>query len=240
MSTEAALIAEINSTISRIEGKVQELTDSVNSGLSKIPSWAGWIADRVMDGWNWFVDKMNEFWSWLSTIVQNMGSPESLTTTADAWSDQVGAPVSEEVANAEAGSLLVDDSWSGDAADQYTQRLSLQKNALDRVRFTFTDGIGTALKDVATAIHVWWGALVAAMAALVVGIIGAIASSATIFGLPAAPFIAAGAVGVCLAALWGGGEILKSATAGANTLLRQKLSDSSAYPDGRWPAGVAR
>jgi hypothetical protein len=238
MSGAAELLAEINETVQRIDDKVQELQNSINSGLDKIPWGLGWIADRVREGWDWFVGKMNEFWDWLNNILSHMGDPDAISAAADAWSNDVGGPVSAEVGDAEAGSLLVDDNWTGDAAEQYKQRLTLQKTALDKIKSSFTDGISTALKDLRLAIWTFWAALVAALAALVVGIIGAVTSSATIFGLPAAPFIAAGAVGVCLAALWGGSSILKTQAANANTVLLQKLNDNAGFPDGHWPAAT--
>ncbi len=77
--------------------------------------------------------------------------------------------------------------------------------------------------------------LATALAALVIGIIGALASSATIFGLPAAPFIAAGAGLTASAAMITGAEILKSVCASANTTLRQKLNDDSGFHEGHWP-----
>lgn len=239
MSGTAELLAEIFETIAKIEQKVKELQDAINAGLESLSRWLGWVADRVHDGWNWFCDKIGEFWDWLSNIVTHMGDPEMLSATADAWSDSIGGPVSAEVGNADAGSLLVDDTWTGMAAEQYKQRIALQKTALDKVRATFSEGISTALKDMRMAIWVYWGALVAALATLVGGLIGAIGSSATVFGLPAAPFIAAAAVGACLVACWGGGEILKSQAANANTVLRQKLNDNSGFPDDAWPAGAA-
>jgi hypothetical protein len=155
--------------------------------------------------------------------------------TAGAWSDNVGGPVSAQVQSADAGLLSVDDNWDGDAADAYRQTLPLQKSALDKVKSALTDGIAAVLSDVAKGIYVFWGLLVTALAALVVGIIGAVASSATIVGLPAGPFIAAGAGLAASVSVITGAEILKSVCAAADSTLRQKLADNSAFHEGHWP-----
>jgi hypothetical protein len=86
-----------------------------------------------------------------------------------------------------------------------------------------------------TSIIIFWTAFAAGVAACIVGFIGAIASTASIFGAPAGPFIAAGAVLVLVAAL--GGAMLKL-TADINSskgILSGKLNDLSAFPGGGWP-----
>ena len=238
MSIEAELIAEITVTLDKIRDKTTELQNSINSGLASLSSLAGWVADRIVDAWNWFCQQADRFWSWITNITSHMGSPSALSQAADSWSSGVGGPVSSQVQAADAGSLLVDDTWTGAAASQYKQVYPQQKEALRAVKATFVDGLASALDLVQKGIIAFWGALGAALAALVVGLIGAIASSATVFGLPAAPFIAAGAVGVAAAACWGGGEILTACCASANTTMQGKLHDDTSYLGGRWPSGA--
>jgi hypothetical protein len=231
-STEAALLDEIATVMGRIESKTNELRNSINDKLGLLP---GFLQDKVLSGWNKFCDFMQRVWDNLNAVISNMGSPSALWSTADAWSDWVGGPVSSQVQSADAGLLAADDRWDGDAADAYRQTFPMQKAALEKVKSTLTDGIASALNDVAKGIITFWGGLLTALAALVLGIIGALASSATIFGLPAAPFIAAAAGLTASVAIITGSEILKSACAGANTTLRQKLADNSAFHDGHWP-----
>jgi hypothetical protein len=231
-SSEAALLDQINSVVGRIDTKTTELQNSINGKLHWLP---GGLQDKVVSGWNSFCGFMKRIWDNLNEILSNMGSPSALWSAADAWSDWVGGPVSGQVQSAEAGLLTVDDNWDGDAADAYRQTLPLQKAALDKVQSTLTDGISTALNEVAKGILKFWAGLVTALAALVVGIIGAIASSATIFGLPAAPFIAAGAGLVASAAMITGAELLKGDCASANTTLRQKINDNGGFHQGHWP-----
>jgi hypothetical protein len=231
-SSEAALLDQINAVVGRIDTKTTELQNSINGKLHWLP---GGLQDKVVSGWNSFCGFMKRIWDNLNEILSNMGSPSALWSAADAWSDWVGGPVSGQVQSAEAGPLTVDDNWDGDAADAYRQTLPLQKAALDKVKSTLTDGISTALNEVAKGILKFWAGLVTALAALVVGIIGAIASSATIFGLPAAPFIAAGAGLVASAAMITGAELLKGDCASANTTLRQKINDNGGFHQGHWP-----
>jgi hypothetical protein len=229
---EAALLQQINDVVGRINQKTTELQNSINKGLKWLP---GFLADKVIAGWNKFCGFLKDCWNALAEIFGNMGSPSALWNTADSWSKQVGGPVSAQVQSAKAGSLAVDDNWDGTAADRYRQNLPLQETALDKMKTTFSDGISTALSDVAKGIIAFWAALVVALGALVAGIIGAIASSATIFGLPAAPFIAAAAALVAVGAFFSGGLILKSVASSANTTLQQKLNDNAGYRDGHWP-----
>ncbi len=232
------LIEKINETLDNIQRKVDDLQNALNDTLGRIPGLLGWVADKILDAWNWFVGKLQEFWDWISNFLQHMGDPDRLTSTADAWSQSVGGPVSARVGTADVGSLMVDDNWTGTAAEQYRQQVPLQKTALQSVKFAFTDGISGALKDVALAIKVWWAALAGALVALAIALIEAIGAALGIITAPAAPLIAAGGVAVCASLLWGGGEVLKSQSASANVTLNQKLAENAAYPNGAWPKAV--
>lgn len=230
--TEAALLDQINSVMSRIDGKTTELQNSINGKLHWLPSG---LQDKVVSGWNTFCGFMKRIWDNLNEIISNMGSLSALWSTADAWSDRVGAPVSSQVQSAEAGLLSVDDNWDGDAADAYRQTLPLQKAALEKVKSSLTDGIASALNDMARGILAFWGGLITALVALVGGIVGALASTATIVGLPAGPFIAGAAALVASGAMIVGAETLKAVSSSANTTLRQKLADNSGFHNGHWP-----
>lgn len=232
MSSEAALLDEINAVVERIDRKTTELQNAINSKIGWLP---GSLRDKVVSGWNTFCGYLNRVWRNFLEVASNMGSPSALWETADAWSDRVGSPVSAEVQTADAGLLTVDDNWDGDAADAYRQTLPLQKTALDKVKATLSDGVSAALSDVAKGIIVFWTGLAVALLTLVGGIIGALASAATIAGLPAGPFIAAGAALVASASMIAGAEVLKSVCAAANSTLRQKLADNSGFHRGHWP-----
>jgi hypothetical protein len=231
-ATESELIDKLLQIVDRINTKTTELQNAINDKLHWLP---GFLQDKVVAGWNRFCDFMRKVWDFWREVCSNMGSPAKLWATADAWSDSVGAPVSAQVQSADAGLLTVDDNWDGDAANAYRQTLPLQKTALDKVKTTLTDGISGALSDVAKGIIAFWASLAVALAALVGGVIGALGSAGTIVGLPAAPFIAAGAALAADAAVIGGGMILKSVCSAASTTLRQKLDDNAGFHEGHWP-----
>jgi hypothetical protein len=231
-ATESELVDKLLQTVDRINAKTTELQNAINDKLRWLP---GFLQDKVVAGWDKFCDLMRKVWDFWYEVCTNMGSPSRLWATADAWSDSIGAPVSAQVQSADAGLLTVDDNWDGDAAAAYRQTLPLQKAALEKVKTTLTDGISGALSDVAKGIIAFWASLVVALAALVGGIIGALGSAATIFGLPAAPFIAAGAAVAADAAVIGGGMVLRSVCSTASTTLRQKLDDNAGFHEGHWP-----
>ncbi|MFI7546963.1 WXG100 family type VII secretion target [Actinoplanes sp. NPDC049599] len=231
-STEAALLDKINEVLGRIDARTTELQHSINAKLPWLP---GPARDKVVAGWHTFCGFLERIWANLHEIISNMGSLSALWSTADAWSDRVGAPVSGQVQSADAGLLDVDTTWDGDAAEAYRQTLPLQKAALEKVKSALTDGIATALNDLARGILACWGGLVTALVTLIVGIVGALASTATIVGLPAGPVIAAGAGLVAAGAIIVGAETLKAVASSADTTLRQKLADNSGFHEGHWP-----
>jgi hypothetical protein len=235
-STEAVLLERIHSAINRIDGKTVELQNSINSNLGFLPPP---LQESIREGWDDFCAIMRRIWDNLTTIMSNMGSLSAVDKTAKAWSDRVGVPVSGQVQAADAGLLTVDDNWDGDAADTYRQMLPLQRAALDKVKSTLTDGLATALSQVSTGLLLFYTGLIGALVALGIGIVGALASSATVFGMPAAPFIAAGAAVTASVSLIVGCETLKGVCNSADTMLRQKFDDTGFFR-GHWPpAGTA-
>lgn len=235
---ELAIIEKLNGLVERIMGKIAQLHDNIISKSRWLP---GPLQDKVIAGWNQFIRAMDRFWEAQQQFWGNMGSPSTLWNTADAWSDTIGGPVSGQVASAKAGRLRGDNSsnWQGNAAEQYRQGLPLHEAALDKMKSTLSDGVSTALSDLAKGIITFWAALGVALAAFVGGMIGAVASSASVFGLPAAPFIAAGAVLAAVAAFLSGSLILKAVASSNNSTLRQKLNDNSGYDNGHWPRTTA-
>lgn len=234
---EAAIIERIVGLVDRINAKTTELQNNINSKLHWLP---GFLRDRVVDGWNAFVGAVQKCWDALREIFGNLGSPSALWATADAWSDRVGGPVSGQVPSAKAGMLRGDDTtnWQGNAAENYRQGLPLHEVALDKIKISLSDGISTALSDVAKGIITFWAGLAVALVAFLSGMIGAVTSSATIVGLPAAPFIAVAAALAAGAAFLSGGLILKAVASSNNSTLRQKLNDNSGYDGGHWPRTV--
>lgn len=230
---------EIFDLLDEIQAKTDELANTVNHWLGRVPGWAAWVGDRIREAWDWLVQKANEFWDGLTLIVGNLGDPGKLSATASGWNSGVGAPVSAQVQVAEAGNLEVDDTWAGTAADNYRQRIGLHKTALDKIKSSMTDGLSSALNAVRTGVLVFWVAMVAALVTLIFGIVGALAATGTLVGIPVGVFAAAGAFALALAEIWGGGTILKSdCTSARNTLEQKVLHENTGFLDGHWPAGA--
>ncbi|MFI5931789.1 hypothetical protein [Actinoplanes sp. NPDC051494] len=233
--TEADLVARILSAVDRINAKAAELQEAVTARTHLLPTA---LRDAVVAGWNDFCARLTAIGDVWYDLVTHLGSPTALIATADRWSDLVGAPVSGKVQAADAGLLDVDDHWDGAAADAYRQTLPVQRSALENVTKVLVDGITMALADVAKGIYLFWGILVGALLTFVVGLITALASASTVFGLPAAPFIAAGAAGLASGMVVGAGLNLEATCAAASTALRRSLADNTGFSDGHWPPAV--
>ncbi len=229
---------EIIDLVNTFTQKLEDLRNGVNRIIDMLPWGMGWVGDKIRDAWNWLMDKVSSVWDPIVYYFSNLGSPSSLSAAADQWSSAVGGPVSGRVGVADLGSLAVDDNWSGSAAEQYRQKVPLQKTALTSIKTTFTDGISTALKDLSSAIIQFWVSCLAALGALIAAAITAVASTATIFGAPAAPFILGGGVAIFGIAFWGANEIFLGQGRGANSTLTQKLNDNTGYPGGNWPVAA--
>lgn len=229
---------DIRNLVDKIYDKIQDLQNAVNDALDWVPFFLDWITDRIRDLWNDLMDKVKSILEPVQFVLSNLGEPSTLSSTGDKWSSQVGAPVSARVGLADLGSLAVDDNWKGSAADQYKQKAPLQKTALTNVKAQFTDGISGALKDVGSAIQLFFGLMVAAITAFVAAIVVAIAACFGLVTIPPAilALIAAGAA--FDATLYQQMENLKSACRSAKTVLEQKVSDNTGYPNGAWPVAT--
>jgi len=223
---------DIVNLVNRFNELVDDLQSGINSAIDWIPWGFGWIADKIHDAWNSLMDKIHEVFDPLVFILSNLGSPSTVSSTGDAWSSRVGSPVSARVSLADLGSLAVDDSWTGDSADQYRQQAPLQKTALQNIKTQFTDGISGALKDVSAAIQFFFGAMVVAIGLWIAAMI---AATGTIVGIPVGVLVAVGAGVAFGTAFYAAGENLKSQCRSANTTLAQKLAENTGYPGEAWP-----
>lgn len=233
-----ALLDRINELIDSLQEKFDSLQDKVNWILGKIPFFLGWLKDKLVDAWNWFVEKWDAFWSAQETLWGNMGDRDALTTTSRAWVDDVGTPVSQHVDTVDRALLQADDHWTGQAADTYFPKAALHKTAMDKVQSTFVTAATGALETVRAGLTKFYTGLITALVAFVGGMIGALASTATILGAPAGPVIAAGAALVAAGAFYTGGLLLKSDCTTAKTTLVNARGNSTGFPKGEWPTGA--
>jgi hypothetical protein len=233
---EARVLHQIHDLVHRIEHKTTDLLNTIDRTLRTLPTA---IAARIADGTERFLALLRQAYGALAEVLDTMGSPSTLWAHATAWSGEVGGPVSGLALDADLDHTQADDGWGGSAAEAYRNCLGPQKNALVAVKATLTDGIAAMLSEMARAILVFWGLLAAGLASLVAGVIGAIAASATIVGLPAGPFLAGSAALTFLAAFAGGVMNLRSCAADQNVRLMQKLNDNASFRHGHWPRSTA-
>lgn len=195
------VIDEVTRLLEQVRDKVDELTRKVNETLAKVPGWASWVVDRVQDAWAVLCEKLSQFWDWFTDKLAYAGDPGGLSDMASRWADDVATPVSAQTHEIEAGDLLVDDRWQGDAADQYRQKVPDQKLTLKAVRSEYVTALTSALNSMSSGITVFWWGVAAAIVSLAAGIAGAITATGTIIGLPAAPVLAGLGVAGALVAL---------------------------------------
>lgn len=224
------VVAEVLTLLDRVRQKADELGDALNAVLRRVPDLLSWIADRIHEGWDEFVGKLKEFFSWCADKLAYAGDPGALEQVRDRW-HEVAASTAALGQRVSAGELATDDSWQGDAADQYRQKIPDQKAAITAFRADFASGITSGVDALRGGIITFWIGVVVAVVALISGIIGALTSTATLFGAPAAPFIAAAAVLAALAAVGGGLLVLNSqASSAAGTIRGAASSGLQSWP----------
>lgn len=226
------VVSKVEAVLEKLKAKIEDLRTEINSALSKVPGFLDSVVGAVKDGWKAFCDKMQEFWVWFADKLAYVGDPGKLNAVSLSWMRDVGGPASQQSQLVDAGELLVDDNWTGDAAEQYRQKLPEQKSALESIRNEFSTVISGALDTLRNGIYVFWVSVMGAIIAMIVGIVGAMASTATIVGLPAAPVIASMAAVTALGALGGGIAILNSTATSANN----KMTQAATFGLTTWPS----
>lgn len=226
------LLQRFEDALRKIEAKTNEIVTNVNRVLSQVP---GFIGNGIRRGTEEFLALIGKLYAELDKYVLKPGWPPTLLSTGSAWADDVGSRVSALAGAADADSSAILDEWKGPAADSYKRILGPQHKAITAIKKDFTDAIHGALTATAAGIVVWWGSIVVAVAALVGGLIGAAASTATVFGAPAGPFIAVGACLACIAALAAGTGALIGVTGVQNGILQDKVADWLAFGGMQWP-----
>lgn len=226
-----ALMEKVSQKIEEARQKVVEFFNAVGKVLSKLPGilarGANSLLNKVRDKWNQLMDKIRFYWN-------HRGDPGRLNAAAKRYSDDVQAKVSPEANVYRPSGLVADDKWKGDAADAYREILLPQGTALG----AYADKagkVGSTLRDAGWAIYIFWGAVAAAVAVLIIGIIGAIAAAETVIGaigaILAALVVAAAAIGTGLL-------VAQDKMSTAAAAFRTEANDKKAFPGpppGSWP-----
>jgi uncharacterized protein YukE len=230
------LIQQVQDKLRDIQDKIDELQAKVNGVLDDAPWWVpGWVIDKVHDAWNWLCDKLGESLEGYWLLLDQAGEPWVLRPAADSWVDDIGAPVSAKASTVDAGVLQVDNNWEGTAATEYFRALPLQKAAMTSIKKDIADTMQAQLDKVANAMNIFVAACISALVALaaavvlaIAGIAGIITAAPAILGLVTACGVAAAAYYAALSNLRGEGQNAESA-------MRAKLTDLTAFPNSAWP-----
>ncbi|ACQ82078.1 hypothetical protein Bcav_3836 [Beutenbergia cavernae DSM 12333] len=168
-----------------------------------------------------FDTTVDEFYTWLDDKIDYLGMPDELQLTASSWIENVAGTMTGLAQNVETGDLLVDDNWTGEAADRYKQRVPDQVDALAAIRGEYALPLASALNGVKDGVIAFVAGLVVALLALGIALL----TATTLVGALGALLVAAGAVYFAVVMLQGG---LESADATLRGILTSLLQ--------RWPA----
>lgn len=195
------IIERLNALFDKIQDKLNWITDRINSLLSHVPGWAGWVVDKFMDAWNAMLGKLQEFWDWFTDKLAYVGDPFTLWSTSDLWHTVVGEPGKVLADSIEDSDLLVDNTWTGPAAESYKGQVPDQETALRTLGQSFATTASSQLKTLSVGIGIFWLGVIAAVAALAWTIVAAAGETGSVIGIPAVPATIAAGLVTCLLAL---------------------------------------
>lgn len=230
------ILENLNQKWQELQKKIAELIDAFNRTIE----WAGEQWGDIVEGavafWNEQVaPKIQAVYDWFAAAIEGFGDPGALLSAADTWLMEIARPVSARAGMAKAGQLAVDDNWSGESADRYTQRLSEQEAAISAIQGQFAQPISTALREVSDAVVIWWVTIAAGLAICILGIATATGEAVTVFGIPLAPPTALGAFAAFISGLVLSQMNLRSRSISAKNSIDQATNNLTSYPGGRWP-----
>lgn len=192
----------------------------------------------------WVLEKVREFEQWkIRTLVQIgkltidlAGNPSAIREVGDDWTQQVGAAAIAQAQELGRERLPSYGRWKGNAADVYYIGVGIgQVKALEAVR-NATNEINESMKAIAAAVTSFWTSVGIAVSTLIGGIIGALAASGTIVGIPAGIVIG---VGACVAFIAVLGEAIFSLGNAFNDTRLLTAAENAAPLQAGWPTLAA-
>jgi hypothetical protein len=190
---------EVGDEIYRMtQEKLREANKLLEEFAAVLAAAANAVAAVVGD---WIRVKIEEFNQWQARTLVEIGklaidlggNPSAIRKIGDDWTQQVGAVASAQAQELGREQLPSFGRWKGNAADVYYIGVGIgQIKALEAVRGA-TNEINESMKAIAAAVTSFWTSVGIAVATLIGGIVGALAASGTIVGIPAGIVIAVGA-----------------------------------------------
>lgn len=218
--------------LDKVEERMDELTQRVNSTLSSLPFYLSWVADKFLAAWDDVLAKVSEFWRKVGEFVSWLGDPVQLLEIRDKW-NEVATPIAAR--SVAMGRSAVDREWKGRAADAYADSIGDQKEALKAVQSSLTNPIGSALVPIATGIITFWVTLGVTIGTLVLGLVVCIAEAASGVGLPAVPPSALAAFGAAIASIVGGIAVLAATAYTSENSFQNVANEVAAFGPTSWP-----
>jgi hypothetical protein len=225
-------LGEVGKLIEKLGELVEQMRDSLNRYLP----WLGPLAHQVRSAWDGFVAVLRKVLSEIGKVFTQPGVPWTLWSHANAWLDDIGGKVDRWSQEVTPDRIASDDRWQGDAATKYMESVSAQKTALDQIK-PATNDIQTALRLVAGAIVVFWGALLAFLITYIVEMVAAAGGIGSVIGALPGVLLAAAST----AKFWVAFGVLVVALGAAFTAFETQLGslksrlDTGVFAAGHWP-----
>jgi len=142
---------KVHELIAKIRAKIEELANGINAILTQvlIPG----LEYLILQSWEALKAKIDEWWEAIKFMVSMLGDPDELDHAAGVWLEEVGGPVHDAAFTVENSQIAVDDNWVGAGAEQYSQCLPDQKEAMKSVLNDIATAVSGALTTLATAIR---------------------------------------------------------------------------------------
>lgn len=227
------LIERIQRMIERIYKLWRDFIDTVNRTLARVPDVLSWVRDRLLEAWDGLTAKANEFFAKIGELLERFGDPFQVGDVASRWNPEIGAPAAAAAAEVTTGQLYADDGqWVGSTADAYRNRVSEQQATLNAIRDEIAVKVASSLNSMQIAMWTFYTALAGALATFIACLVGGLASAATIFGLPATPFIIGAGFVVAIAAITGAGFLFGAHASTQADALRTTLTSAKVT---KWP-----
>lgn len=156
----------------RIDRKIAEITDTVNSALNRLPDVLRYLAQRAIELWDHMWDAIRRASAAMAAPLRNLGNPFEILDTKDHWLSLVG-PLSARAYHASpSGSRAAFSSdWKGDARNAYMRKLTDQGVAFRALQEDFIAKIADHLRECAHELiglygnlFLWWKAFEVALA----------------------------------------------------------------------------
>lgn len=230
-------IDEILQLIREIQDVWEQFIRTVNSVLSWVPDFLMYLLDEINRLWEQLLAEWTAFWDTLNEYFEDFGNPFAVADASSGWRDQVGAPSGEMAATVTPGQLAADDdNWTGAAATRYRTRAGEQQETISALHDAIATEVVSALDGLKVAMIVLYAAIAGAFAAFIGAIVGGLASSATIVGIPAGILIIIAGFGVALTTIIGAFVIYSFTVDEKANQMRTAITGANVV---RWPEFVA-